>query len=136
MTFVVGFINTPEGWAAVRHGIIEAKSQNARLVVVNSMRGGGHDNQQDYEEIRDAVDSLDKLLVDSGVEHEVIEYVRGNTPARDLIEAATEHEAEKIIIGIRRRSATGKVLLGSNALDILHDAEVPVVCVKADRSED
>lgn len=136
MTFVVGFINTPEGWAAVRHAITEAKSQNARLVIVNSMRGGRHEHQDDYEEIRDAVDALDKMLVEAGIDHEVVEYVRGNTPARDLIEASTQQEADMIIIGIRRRSATGKALLGSNALDILHDAEVPVLCVKADRSED
>jgi nucleotide-binding universal stress UspA family protein len=36
-----------------------------------------------------------------------------------------------IVIGIRTRSATGKLLLGSNAMDILHDTTVPVLCVKA-----
>jgi nucleotide-binding universal stress UspA family protein len=36
-----------------------------------------------------------------------------------------------IVIGIRTRTATGKLLLGSNTLDILHDTRVPVLCVKA-----
>lgn len=135
MTFVVGFIDTPEGWAAVRHAIGEAKSRGARLVFVNSMRGGRHEDQEDYEEMREAVESLDALLDEEGVDYEVVEYVRGNTPARDLIEASERFDAEMIIIGIRRRSATGKALLGSNALDILHDADVPVLCVKADKSE-
>lgn len=132
MTFVVGFIDTPEGWAAVRYAAEEAKKRDARLVVVNSMRGGRHDDQEDYLTIRDAVDRLNDMLAASGVQYEVTEYVRGNTPARDLIEASEEHDAEMIIIGIRRRSATGKALLGSNALDILHDANVPVLCVKAE----
>lgn len=35
-----------------------------------------------------------------------------------------------MVIGIRRRSTTGKMLLGSNALEILHDAPCPVLCVK------
>jgi nucleotide-binding universal stress UspA family protein len=135
VTYVVGFIETPEGWAGVRYAAAEAKKNGARLVIVNSMRGGRHDDQEDYQEIREAVDKLTAMLTTDGVEYEIAEYVRGNTPARDLIEAADKHEAELIVIGIRRRSATGKALLGSNALDILHDANVPVVCVKADLSD-
>ncbi|MFP3915184.1 MAG: DUF4380 domain-containing protein, partial [Actinomycetota bacterium] len=53
-------------------------------------------------------------------------------PAEDLMEAVGEHDAGLIVIGIRTRSATGKFLLGSNALEILHDAAVPVLCVKSD----
>ncbi|HEU4895414.1 MAG TPA: universal stress protein [Acidimicrobiia bacterium] len=136
MTYVVGFIDTPEGWAAVRYAAAEAKKDSARLVIVNSMRGGRHDDQEDYLEVRDAVDRLTGMLASEGVEYEIAEYVRGNTPARDLVETADKHEAALIVIGIRRRSATGKALLGSNALDILHDANVPVVCVKADPSEE
>ena len=65
---------------------------------------------------------------DRSISHE---YVRGNKPAEDIVTAAKIYEAELIVIGIRQRSATGKLLLGSNALDILHDAPVPVLCVKA-----
>jgi nucleotide-binding universal stress UspA family protein len=136
VTYVVGFIDTPEGWAAVRYAAAEAKKNDARLVIVNSMKGGRHDDQEDYLEIREAVDKLTEMLTTEGVQYEIAEYVRGNTPARDLIGAAEKYEAELIIIGIRRRSATGKALLGSNALDILHDANVPVVCVKADLTEE
>lgn len=135
VTLVVGFIDTPEGWAAVRYAATEAKTREARLVVVNSMRGGRHDDQEDYREVQEAVDSLNRLLSESGVDSEVVEYVRGNSPSRDLIEASKEFDADLIVIGIRRRTATGKALLGSNALDILHDADLPVVCVKADQTE-
>lgn len=135
MTIVVGFIDTPEGWAAVDYAIAEAKARAAKLVVVNSMRGGRHEDQEEYLEVREAVEKLEKLLASEDVNHEVVEYVRGNSPARDLIEASERFDADFIVIGIRRRTATGKALLGSNALDILHDADVPVVCVKADQSE-
>ena len=135
MTIVVGFIDTPEGWAAVQYAISEAKSRGARLAIVNSMRGGRHEDQEEYQEIREAVEKLENMLAAGGVDHEIVEYVRGNTPARDLIEASERFDAEFIVIGIRRRTATGKALLGSNALDILHDADRPVVCVKADQSD-
>jgi nucleotide-binding universal stress UspA family protein len=132
VTLVVGFIDTPEGWAAVRYAASEAKGRGASLVLVNSMRGGRHDDPEDYEATREAVEKATSLFDDEGVEYEVHEYVRGNNPVDDLIGAADKYEADQIIIGIRRRTATGKALLGSNALDILHDANVPVVCVKAE----
>ena len=50
----------------------------------------------------------------------------------DIMEAVNTHDAELIVIGVRTRSATGKFLRGSNALEILHDAKVPVLCVKRD----
>jgi nucleotide-binding universal stress UspA family protein len=128
---VVGFIDTPEGYAAVEAGIAEARWRGIRLVVVHSMLGGSHETAADYIASSEALEGVRQLLDTRGIEHEVHEYVRGNRPARDLIEAAQEHEGEILIIGIRSRSATGKALLGSNAHDIIHDAPVPVLCVKA-----
>lgn len=133
MTLVVGFIDTPEGWAAVRYAAQEARTREANVVLVNSMRGGRHDDREDYEATREAVEKATAHFDQAGVAYQVHEYVRGNNPAQDLIGAADKHDAELIVIGIRRRTATGKALLGSNALDILHDANVPVVCVKAEQ---
>lgn len=47
-----------------------------------------------------------------------------------VLQAAGEHEAELIVIGIRRRSPVGKALLGSAAQDILLAADCPVLGVK------
>ena len=57
-----------------------------------------------------------------GVEHEVRQLVRGNEPAEDLIAVAKEVEADFIVIGLRRRTPVGKLILGSNAQRILLDA--------------
>ena len=61
------------------------------------------------------------------------QLVRGNEPAEDLIEVAEEIHAELIVIGLRRRTPVGKLILGSNAQRILLDASCPVLAVKADR---
>jgi len=71
-------------------------------------------------------------LADSGVEHEVRQLVRGNEPAEDLISVANETDADLIVIGLRRRSPVGKLILGSNAQRILLDAQCPVLAVKAE----
>ena len=58
---------------------------------------------------------------------------RASSPAEDLINIAEARStAELIVIGLRRRSPVGKLILGSNAQRILLDAPCPVLAVKAD----
>lgn len=130
MDIIVGYVNTPEGEAAVDHGIAEARLRHAKLVVVHSMLGGGHEDTEDYRASTEAMEAVHERLHAAGVDHCTHEYVRGRSPAEDLMAAVAEHDARLIVIGIRTRTATGKFLLGSNALEILHDTSVPVLCVK------
>ncbi|CAN5862324.1 universal stress protein [soil metagenome] len=130
MDIVVGYIESPEGEAALERAIEEARLRSGRLVVVHSKKGGD-DRGEDYARTAAALAAIHERLESEGVAHEIREFVRGNTPAEDLMEAARTHEAELIVIGIRARSATGKLVLGSTALDILHDSPVAVLCVKA-----
>lgn len=131
MSIVVGFIDTPEGNAAVEAAIAEARLRSTSVVVLHSMVGGGHEKGDDYIASAEAIERVEKLLSESGVEFSTHEYIRGKKPAEDIVTASQVHDAELIVIGIRERSSTGKFLLGSNALDILHDSKVPVLCVKA-----
>ncbi len=130
-SIVVGFIFTKEGYAAVERAVEEARLRQAKLVIVHSMLGGSHDDGEDYIESASAVDDLSKRLAAEGIDFCTHEFVRGNTPSEDLMKAVDDHDADLIVIGIRRRSTVGKVLLGSNAMEILHDTRVPVLCVKA-----
>ena len=63
---------------------------------------------------------------------EVRQLVRGFEPAEDLIGIAESSGAELIVIGLRRRTPVGKLILGSNAQRILLDAHCPVLAVKSD----
>jgi nucleotide-binding universal stress UspA family protein len=127
---VVGFIDTPEGHAAVDAAVAEARLRGGSVVLVNSMYGGRRESEDDYLSTAEAFEDLERRLTAVGVPFESHEFVRGNTPAEDIIQAVAATGAGMIVIGIRERSAAGKLLLGSNALDILHDAPVPVLCVK------
>jgi nucleotide-binding universal stress UspA family protein len=50
--------------------------------------------------------------------------------ADEVVRVADELSASVIVIGIRRRTAVGKLLLGSSAQRILLDANRPVLAVK------
>jgi nucleotide-binding universal stress UspA family protein len=129
---VVGYVPKPEGHAALRLSTVEAKMRGSSLLVVNSHRGGREFDQDEGAEIESQLDEVRKQLSDGGVEHEIRQLVRGLDPAEDLIKVANEVSAELIIIGLRKRSPVGKLILGSNAQRILLDAPCPVLAVKAD----
>lgn len=131
-TVVVGYVPKPEGEAALARGIDEAKLRGAKLVVVNSHRGGQEFDGQAAIKAEKQMEEVRAKLDDSGLEFDLRQLVRGFEPAEDLIGIADDASAELIVIGLRRRSPVGKLILGSNAQRILLDAHCPVLAVKAD----
>ena len=134
-TIVVGYVPKPEGRAALRRAAEEAKLRDMRLVVVNSHRGGREFDRDDAIESEQQLDEVRATLQQAGVEHEVRQLVRGLDPADDLVNVANEVGADSIVIGLRRRSPVGKLILGSNAQRVLLDAPCPVLAVKAGEDE-
>jgi nucleotide-binding universal stress UspA family protein len=135
MKIVAGFLRSAEGRAALRRAIEEAKLRGAQLLVVHSMRGGERDELEQVLTYREEFEQLEQQLKDEGVDYRLVEYARGNAPAEDLLQAAKDEGADLIVIGIRRRSPVGKLVLGSNAQDILLNAECAVLAVKASRED-
>lgn len=132
MAIVVGFVPTPEGRAALRRAADECRLRNAKLVVINSNRGGKDLDASEAARYEEELDTVRAELDEAGIAHEVRQLVRGLEPAEDLIAVAEEISAEFIVIGLRRRSPVGKLILGSNAQRILLDAPCPVLAVKAE----
>ncbi len=131
MAIVVGFVPTNEGRAALRRAAEEARLRSTRLVVINSNRGG-KDLAADEAARYDAeLETVKRELAEAGVDHEVRQLVRGLEPVEDLIAVAEETGADLIVIGLRRRTPVGKLILGSNAQRVLLDAPCPVLAVKA-----
>ncbi|HEX4976823.1 MAG TPA: universal stress protein [Nocardioides sp.] len=130
-TIVVGYVPKAEGRAALRRAAEEAKLRDMRLVVVNSHRGGREFDDQDALQSESQLEEVRSELRSAGVEFEVRQLVRGLDPADDLVNVANEVAADIIVIGLRRRSPVGKLILGSNAQRVLLDAPCPVLAVKA-----
>lgn len=128
MSIVVAYVNNEHGEAALEAGITSAKALGTGLVIVNATKGDSAVDPRYAGE--DAVRSLDDRLAQAGVEHD-IRQVMGRDLADLVLEVVDETQAQALVIGLRRRSPVGKLLLGSTAQRLLLDCPVPVVAVKA-----
>ncbi len=135
MAIVVGYVPTREGRAALQRAAQECELRTTRLIVVSSNRGGKQYDAEQAERFERELGAVADRLAGLGIEHDVRHIVRGNDPTEDLLQVADEVQAEFIVIGLRRRTPVGKLILGSNAQRILLDATCPVLAVKADEDD-
>lgn len=133
MAIVVGFIPTPEGEAALVRGAVEARTRQTSLIVVSSKDPAREPDQAAVARFESELENVKKRLADDGLEHEVRRVDRGRMASEDVLDVAEEVRADMIVIGLRRRSPIGKLILGSQAQQILLDAECAVLAVKAAR---
>lgn len=56
--------------------------------------------------------------------------IRGYTPGEDIIKFAQENEIDEIVVGIRKQSKVGKLVMGSTAQYVILKANCPVVTVR------
>jgi nucleotide-binding universal stress UspA family protein len=129
MTIVVGYVPTPEGEAALTAAISEAQLREEPLHIINSARGDALADKRYASE--DTLDEVRARLDATGVAYEIHQLVRGHEASEELVDEAERLKASLIVIGLRRRTATGKLLTGSQAQRILLDAHCPVLAVKA-----
>lgn len=125
---VVGYVPKPEGEAALLRAVEEARLRQVSLVIVSSQREDAderwiHKTETDLAAARERLDA-------TGMAYEVRETIAGTGAADDLVEIAEEVGADLLVIGVRRRSPVGKLILGTQAQRILLDAPCPVLAVK------
>jgi nucleotide-binding universal stress UspA family protein len=130
MSVIVGYLSSERGHAALELGISEARLRDTDLVVVHSLHGAGVDDDQDVVASDRDLEILDEELSKEGITFSIHNYVRGNEPAEDIVQAAKDMGGELIVIGLRQRTSAGKFLLGSNAHDILMNAPCPVLTIR------
>lgn len=126
MTVVVGYVPTREGRAALQYAVAEAVRRRTGLVVVS---GRGNDRVGEGQ-LEGDLAGYEADLADSGVQVRVRRLGDGDGIAEELLAIAEDAAAELIVIGLRRRSPVGKLLLGSHAQRVLLDANCPVLAVK------
>ncbi len=121
MTIIAAVTDSREGRHALAEAVVEAKHFNTDLVAVNLGRT-----------------ELDLAGIDTdGVEVTVIDRTGVDKEERveAVIDEITTHKATRLVIGVKRRSPVGKVILGSLSQQLLLNSPVPVVAVKLPEGE-
>lgn len=116
MTVIVAVPDSTEGALALKAGVAEAKLLDTNLVAVNLGRGQLDTSQ--YEGV----------------------IVMNLSPVSDQVDgvltAISQHDASRLVIGIKRRTPVGKAILGSISQHLLLQSPVPVLSVKVDEDDD
>lgn len=128
MTVLVGYVPTLEGEAAFAAALSEAQRRGEQLVLLNSARGGAPVSADVAPDA--TVQELKTRATAATVELEVRQTSHAGEVADEVLRVAREIDASVIVIGLRKRSAVGKLLLGSSAQSILLAADRPVLAVK------
>lgn len=129
MTIIVAYAPRPEGQAALDKGLEIARERGEHLLVVNASPGGQKEDEsladvEDYERVQRVLDA-------SGLKAELKQFVRGKSPVEEIEALVASLPVSLLVIGLRKRSPVGKLILGSVAQDILLSVPCPVLCVKA-----
>jgi len=122
MTVGVGYLPTPEGRAALGHAIRECTVRGDDLVVVVSAEtAASPDWAADLELASASLGSNQVTARTVSAERDA---------AAELVDLSYEDDVDLLVIGLRRRSPVGKLVLGSTSQRVLLDARCPVTAVK------
>ena len=130
MKILVGIDGSNTSKEALQLAIQNAEAFGAELMVVTSMTTG---TPEENEEIRAAEAKLAEAkstAEGAGVTCSTHLLIRGNSAGEDIVVFAEENEVALIVVGIKRRSRVGKILMGSSAQFVILKAPCPVLTVK------
>jgi nucleotide-binding universal stress UspA family protein len=136
MTIAVAHQLGPASEAVLTAAVREAAAHAEQLVVINVVTRTDLDTADaENRGIADQVEDALRTAGVSGVEYDIRTSVAPSTGVDDvaarILADTKECGASLLVIGARRRSPVGKAVLGSVTQDLLLEATVPVLVVKA-----
>ncbi len=130
MKILVGYDGTNSAKEALNLAKTHAKLFNASVDVVTSMQKGTEQQREEIEQAERGLEYAKSLFEDSDITCHTHLLIRGLSAGEDLVEFAADNQVDEIIVGVKRRSKVGKLLMGSTAQFVILQADCPVVSVK------
>jgi len=132
-TYVLG-TDTVDTSAALCDYLDDRLDPEDTVHAVNSLRGG---SRTDVESTRDGEDAINVVQSRLGARAtvETHQFVRGNDPDEDLLAHAEAVNADELVVGVRKRNPTGKIVFGSTTQSVLLASSRPVAVVPLDSAE-
>ena len=130
MKILVGYDGSNAGEAAVALAADHAAAFDAEVHIVTSLSKGTERQQREIRAGEDDLARMSALCEKKGVACNTHLLIRGLSSGEDLVQFADENNVDEIVVGVKRRSKVGKLLMGSTAQYVILKARCPVVTVK------
>jgi nucleotide-binding universal stress UspA family protein len=128
MTIAVAHSDSDRGRAALKRAAEEAQYRGEPLAVLRIVPGVDEVTTQDPA-LNERIAA--ELADYSNLKWQVHSAPEGFDTAESLLDLAEEVDGSLLVIGSRKRTRVGKLILGSVVQRVLLDAEIPVLVVKA-----
>jgi len=128
MTIVIGYVPTPVGDAALDAGLAEAAAHADDVVILNSPRRRSTVDGDLIDET--AAADLVARAREAGVTASVDHADHGDDLVETFRKVVERTSARMVVIGVRRRSPVGKLVMGSDAQRLLLELDAPILAVK------
>jgi len=114
MTVLVGYVPSPEGEAALRAGVDEARLRHEGLLVLNTSRGDAYADPRLAQD--DDLETVRRDLIELEVDFDVRQVIAGRDAADEILDRAGSEHVSLIVIGLRHRNVPGQVVIGHSAV--------------------
>ncbi len=130
MKILVGYDGTNSAKEALSLAKSHARAFGASIEVVTSMQKGTESERNNIEQAERGLEYAKSLFEEADIPCNTHLLIRGLSAGEDLVEFANENQIDEIVVGVKRRSKVGKLLMGSTAQFVILQANCPVVSVK------
>ncbi|MDN5819846.1 MAG: universal stress protein [Brachybacterium sp.] len=125
-TILLAYVPSATSEAAFAFAVDEATRRGASLLVLASERAPDPRKEREVADRR----PLEERLAETGLEFELRAVPKRDDPADDILDAVEHDDVILVVLGIRKRTPIGKILLGSTSQRVAIESPVPVVLVK------
>lgn len=129
MKFLVAYDGSEASNRAIEIAKLEARAFSAKMHIFTTTtlnRKAG----EEYEAVITRLEKIKKDFENLGIDSET-NLISGTLDSgEEMVKFVAENSIDKIIIGIRKRSKVGKLLMGSASQYVILEASCPVLVVK------
>jgi CheY-like chemotaxis protein/nucleotide-binding universal stress UspA family protein len=103
--------------------------KDAFVYIFTSMVGGESEKSADILKSNKGLEFAGEFMERSGVQYETVLSVKGFSPGEDIVRFAEEKKISHIFLGVKKKSKTEKIILGSTVQYVIIKSPCPVTCV-------
>ena len=130
MRILVGYDGSNAAKDALNVAKKFAGAFESKIDVVTSMSKASEGEQERVLQAERGLQYAESVYVKENIDCETQLLIRGSSAGEDIVKFAKDNDVDLVVVGVKRRSKVGKILLGSTAQFIILEAPCPVLSVK------